>query len=155
MTDFLAFVKQQPLPADTLNSCPACCSTNVTVTSRESTMVGGPNHHWHWSRCVDCNLTYCFEFFDARPGRTPRNVWFTRDGHVLRGVPSCYEHYTYDCAACDGPVTRYFTKLDGTPTETKAFSFTTGRLYRTFFTCAACKAQIEAPFDHWSPPRES
>lgn len=151
------------------NHCPHCNSTDVDDSEGViETLVGwsgnwhdglshqerlihphNPNHAGRGLTCNSCGLHFCKE---VKRG----NVWVTACAmnQLLAGVPNCFERYTYTCRYCGGFVTRHYTKLDG---ETPALGRqrgpdpTTGewvRLYRTFWRCAGCGAELETEQDY-------
>jgi hypothetical protein len=104
------------------------------------------------SICNGCGGAFTREY---KRGIDGDNVWYTRkDGLLLRGVPNCFENYTYTCADedCGGKVTREHTALDGETAVTilsnrKEDDGVWRRQYRTFYECSGCKVRVEVSDD--------
>jgi hypothetical protein len=87
-------------------SCPTCGGTLLKDNGTWTTLVGGgtgpdddPNHTWASFECLACSLRFTRE---TKQG----NVWYTggrETGVVVRGMPSCFERYTYACH-CGGRI---------------------------------------------------
>ena len=149
MSALLEIVKQRPFAAK--DTCPFCGSTALGVMGTKSTLIGSvyegtdddPNHRWIYCRCTNCGR----HFTEERKGR---NVWYTKDGFVLAGLPACFESYTFTCAKCgENKVTKRHTALDGTTVVHALTAYGGVKQYRTFYSCSACKAEVEVPEEYW------
>ena len=122
---------------------PACpmCGGDYRIGETCTTLLGfsgsvNPNHVSKLCICVSCGFTFTVE---EKSG----NVWITKDGRVLAGMPNCFESYIYTCAFCGGSVARKHTKLDGITDVQSLLTTKDGPQYRTFYRCQACGRQIE------------
>ena len=93
MNEFLELVKERPDRTLKLDEtfCPFCCSTDIKEVEHIQTLLGGkpdPNHHWHHCECNNCNEKFIKE-------HKCTNVWYTKDGKILAGIPNCFESYKY------------------------------------------------------------
>lgn len=142
-------IAEKPKDAAT---CPSCRGESLTHHGSARTLVAGSspedtfniNHYTHDLRCNACNLRFTREHKDG-------NVWYAdgKTARLLRGVPSCFESYGYNCRKCGGEVEREYRKMDGfTKTATLGSRAKEGggweRDYRTFFFCKGCGAGGEA-----------
>ena len=159
MENLFNIVSDVPLdekPEDT-PKCPYCDSEHLTKEDEITTLLGwlgkvNPNHIWNYYFCIECKQRFIREIKES-------NVWYTDKrgpGHVLKGMPSCFENYIYHCAKCGEEVHRYTTKLDGV-TPSTGFGVATNsdgimvKQYRVFYKCASCGHGGEVATDHWSP----
>lgn len=135
-------------PQEFKNKCPYCKSTNIRRGGSTTTLVGGGNNHiWTDTRCQDCRKTFTIE-------EKGNNIWLTdRSGKILRGVPSCFERYIYECAHCGGDVDRTYTELDGiTPTNSLSYEYNNEeriKKFRIFFECQDCGKKVESEEEYY------
>ena len=158
--DLLDIIRQRPLselPTDPPH-CPRCRSLNVVVNQGEVSLTSSNNHHWDPGVCLACKLGFLREYKDGKsllgnPGSP--NVWYTSENHVLEGVPSCFESYTYDCNQCDGKIRRSDLDLiSGNPVKSISYKIVDGKSIkqsRTVYVCDTCGRHLETPTDHWNP----
>lgn len=127
--------------------CPFCSSSNFANEGGRSTLLGidKMNHKWSYRKCNDCGKNYTVECKNG-------NVWITdKECNVLKGMPSCFEHYVYDCK-CGGKVKRKYTDMDGNKTSFLSQSNETGKWikhYKTFFECDSCGKSVQTESDHY------
>lgn len=145
----LSLVRERPLderPSEN-PTCPFCRGRHLDRLDSRTTLLGGgdrtidgdPNHVWTTFRCHDCFQQFVRE---TKSG----NTWYTRDGRVLRGLPSCFESYIYHCATCGGDVMRRNVDKDGVEVMYLITDNVNGRpvrRYRTLYACAGCHAEVE------------
>lgn len=123
-------------------TCPYCSSYDISKYGTLSTCVGyvGVDYNHRWTKCY-CNE--CERKF-VRESKGPDSVWYVdEDKKVLKGIPTCFEHYIYQCIKCGGEVEREY--ID-TKTGKKAKSLSQGlnekgewvKLYRTEYRCKGC-----------------
>lgn len=133
--------------------CPFCNSSNVAKGGESTTLLGwtgdiNPNHRWADCSCKECNQTWTIEIkgdFDRY------NVWYTKDKKVLRGIPTCFEHYAYTCRYCDGDVIRhYFNKNTRDKAMVLAYNGNGEKSFDTFFVCEKCKREVKSSSDYYS-----
>jgi hypothetical protein len=148
MDALLEMVAQKPLAQGIgTTTCPFC------EMAHQYTLVGGigedPNHHWVSCRCRSCGKMFTKEYKRG-------NVWYTNsDAMVLRGVPSCFENYTYTCATCGADVERHYRELDGvTPLKGQGLCYSNGPngmepQQRCFYECDVCDEAIEYPQEYY------
>lgn len=157
MNKLFELVKERPSPSLTRDEtiCPFCNSHNVKINEHWETLVGGdpdPNHHWKSSTCNDCKEDFTHEY-------KYNNVWYTKKGKILKGIPSCFENYIYTCNKCDGDVIRKYTKLDGSDLQGAdgiVLTITTTmdgkwiKQFRIFYVCQKCNSSIEVPDEYYN-----
>jgi len=183
---FLAMVKQRPDTEYGVRNLPPCPHCGVDWSDEQKmdlceTLLGSisidtekhpeqdPNHKWRYVECRECHEHYTIESKYA-------NVWVTigletpirahldneppKERLVVRGLPSCYESYVYDCALCHGGHVRreYYKLHEDVPLHApndKYRMLTTipakgGKQYRATWVCDKCNARIITPeFDHY------
>jgi hypothetical protein len=154
MMDLFEIVAERPLaevPTDA-PTCPDCNRTPARETYREQTLLGwsgkgwSPNHTWSGLEC-GCGAIFVREWKSG-------NVWYTRErveGRVLRGMPSCFERYTYTCAKCSGPVRREYKQLDGSPLHGGLLTTKDGPQYLAEYRCRVCNHGGRVERDYWTP----
>lgn len=123
------------------STCPLCSGSDHFLESSCSTLLAGigdsnPNHIWNTYWCQRCSTEYVREI-------KKDNVWYTKDRLVLKGVPTCFEHYSFKCS-CGGLFNSRHYKLN-TDEEVSYLSF--GRdgekLYKTVYACQnGCFEQV-------------
>ena len=131
--------------------CPYCGAKKVRKRYSSTTLLGIDeyNHKQFYKQCLNCNKKFTVE-------QKGKNVWITNeDGHVLDGMPSCFENYTYDCI-CGGVVRRRHENTDGTPKGTLSITMSCDnknpiKHYRTFWDCDKCGKTIETEQDYYTP----
>lgn len=127
--------------------CPFCKSEKHQTHGTRTTLLGidSMNHKWHERTCKDCGKNYTVE-------NKGRNVWITDEkGNVMHGMPSCFEHYIYDCK-CGGKVERHYTDMDGKPVNGLSSSNESGKWvkhYKTFYKCNKCNTEIQTEHDYF------
>ena len=149
MMDLLDITSARPLLRYQQSRCPHCGSKRIDLHATRTTLLGGggdvnPNHVWSEGRCQSCGRTL---YRESKTG----NAWFTDErGHVIAGMPSCFEGYTYPCAVCGGKVTRSYTALDGVSRVGGLCGDHSN--YRTFYRCELCGHGGETtPVDYYQP----
>lgn len=155
MKKLLEFVKETPTnekPSHRI-ACPYCLNDkNIKREGITTTLVGGgsgidddPNHTWEPCTCRDCGKDFTRETRDG-------NVWYTdKDHKVLRGMPSCFEHYVYTCRECGGEVRRRYKELNSEKDPGCLTTTDDGPQYRIFFECNKCGKSIQTTNDYWYP----
>jgi hypothetical protein len=152
---FLSFVKERPNPDLKIDEyiCPYCLSSDVETKGSSATLVGGRkeddvNHVWTKCSCKSCWNSFVHE-------HRHNNVWYTSQGKILAGIPSCFESYIYTCSSCGGNVHRHYRELDGI-TKTNGFLKTAydendiwTKYYKVFFECENCKKSAESSIEYW------
>lgn len=139
--------------------CPLCGSDNVDELGETQTLAGSNNHHWIRCICFSCKEAFSHEFTagDERFGIKP-NHWYTKNGKVLRGAPTCFESYTYTCEHCGGDVKRHYFHLDeDVEVEVLITEYVGGKSvkkYRTIFECGKCGASVKSDDEYFLVERE-
>lgn len=141
--NLLDIIKNRPISGKD-HICPYCDSKDVLVINHIQTTVGGlgedPNHHWFECSCNSCKKNFTHELQKS-------NSWYTetspgtRNTVVIKGVSSCFESYQYQCAKCDGPVSRSYTGLQGEPVTGLRYEVINGKstpMFITRYTCSDC-----------------
>jgi hypothetical protein len=145
--ELFKLVTQRPDEKLTVSNavCPFCNSANYQSKGIRSTLLAFNNHTWNHRKCNGCQKNYVVE---EKSG----NVWVTdENANVLKGIPSCYENYIYDCN-CGGKVKREYRGLDNKPTNFLSSSSTENgwvKHYKTFFKCDTCHTEIETENDYY------
>ena len=148
---FLTLVKERPAPELDINEfvCPYCRSYDVVARTRMSTAVGGDDDRNHVQTTCICNACR----MDFTQEHIHFNTWYTDShGHVLAGIPTCFENYLYTCRYCGGTVSRNTIDLDGNP----AVSLTSRKTesgwmqeYRYRFKCEECSREVICEQGHY------
>jgi predicted nucleic-acid-binding Zn-ribbon protein len=153
-------VANEPLPPLEINEqpgfCPYCGSNNVDEKKGESTCVGyfgywNLNHRWNSIICRDCGESCTREI-------KGNNEWYTSNKDrslpgsvVIKGLPTCFENYTYKCK-CGGIIVRKYLNLDN-DNDAKVLSSKNDngvwkKMYRIFFVCDKCGSH-EMEDEYW------
>ena len=153
--DILDIVSNRPSNEKRKNAvvCPYCDSIDVSKYGTISTSVGyvgvDRNHKWTECYCNDCEKKF------TRESKGPNSVWYVdKDKNILKGIPTCFEDYTYQCAKCGGEVKRSYFKVG---TNEPVFSLTSGldengnwvKYYRTEYRCIKCGYGGEVKEDYY------
>lgn len=156
MMDLFDIVKERPLSEDpeAHGSCPFCGAAETKLYGEETTLLGwtgpvNPNHRHQHRSCTSCSRKFIREVKGL-------NVWYTQGAVVLRGVPSCFENYTYTCAKCGGTVRRKHYDSTGNPPKYLSASIVDNKWVRdhtTRYTCSACGHGGETAVDYWEGPK--
>lgn len=133
--------------------CPHCDSDNVNQTDHVTTLVGHTgkidiNHQWIQCSCNNCEKQWTMEYKgDYDHGY---NTWYTKDGKLLRGLPTCFETYTYTCKHCGGDVHRHnYNKNTRQETEILSYSSDGSKSFDTYFYCNKCKAEVKCSNEYY------
>ena len=133
-------------------NCPKCSSDKIRDLGTSGTLLGfsgpsDPNHYTTFFKCGECKSDFTY---DVKSG----NTWMTMGGDfVVRGLPSCFENYIYDCE-CGGKIHREYRDIDDAK-KVKCLSYNivdgkSIRKFRTFFKCdGPCGKREETAVDYW------
>lgn len=110
-----------------------------------------PNHSWQKCTC-SCGESFTRESKGYAPYK--KNVWLTQKGKLLRGAPSCFESYEYQCSRCEGPVRRVYLGKDGKPAKSLSSTNEDGKWvnnYTIHFNCKDCGYGGEVDDEYMDP----
>lgn len=161
--EFLTLVKERPDPSlsHKPTKCPLCDSSRINLISSSSTLVGGagswddPNHHESKYHCNGCDKGFTVEYtglFEASKaaGTVVYNVWYTKNGKVLKGIPSCFEPYIYTCSSCEGEVKRHYFKKGTRQDVGHSLYYVDGKPdFESYFICSCCNKEVKSSTEYW------
>jgi hypothetical protein len=114
MNEFLELVTERPEEKLWKQGlfCPYCNSEKIFTHGTSTTLVAyigeDKNHTITSCTCGDCQKKF------TRETKGKKCVWFAGADHkILRGIPYCFESYTYTCKHCGGDVqVNHYNKSD-------------------------------------------
>ena len=121
-------------------ACPVCNSKKVRCSKSYETTAAFGNHTWDETHCLICSEVFVVEARNLE-------VWYTKDGKILKGFPNCFEEYIYTCSKCGADVKRQcYNKSDNQTAASTSYysqpdgSWYGGQYYR--YDCVACDAHV-------------
>ena len=148
--EFLDIVSNKPEKINhKKHNCPYCGSKKTKIELGSQTLVGylgkkdNVNHYWDNGHCEGCLKEWTVEYVG-------KNTWLTSNQKILRGIPSCFENYTYSCNKCNGEVRRsHYNK--GTRDIAKSLITIIGddKQYDTYFRCEKCGQEAKSFNDYF------
>jgi len=150
---FLDIVKERPDKSLKIKKpfCPYCNSRDLEKKDHIQTLVAQEeyNHHWVHFYCNNCREIFHMEYLG-------KNIWYTVNGKILRGIPTCFESYIYTCLKCGKDVKRHhIDKVTGQNAYILSTNLETGeKSYRTEFGCNNCNTSVESENDYYWTRKE-
>lgn len=134
--------------------CPFCNDTKVRKDGRVTTLIGqigdgpDPNHQWVNCTCESCNKSWTMEI--KGEDEHGYNVWYTKDGKILKGLPTCFEAYRYTCKQCSGDIVRHnYDKGTRQTSQSLWYDGDGNKSFDTYFRCDGCGVEVQCSNEYY------